>query len=120
MIYECDNCGLCCHRLIVQATVDDVLREPRIEEASPLAKEFRRELTQASWYIAWPGRPCGFLTDGKKCDIYATRPMCCVAFPAGPGKCHDLRDSAGLPMLVPREATASERIAEKYQQECAE
>jgi Fe-S-cluster containining protein len=99
--YVCDCCGLCCQRLIVEANVVDVLREPRIETERPLGRRADSlSVLEACWIVALPGRPCPFLTSERRCGIYPTRPHDCVAFIAGSAKCQQLREECGLPALA--------------------
>jgi Fe-S-cluster containining protein len=96
--YPCENCGLCCEHLLVEADAFDVLREPKIETAYPL-KYVSGQLSvhDACWILGGPDTPCAFLTRQKRCRIYPTRPHTCVAFLAGSGKCEELRQEHGLP-----------------------
>ena len=97
-IGPCDNCGLCCEELLVQADAVDVMREPRIEIERPLGKrDVHLSIIDACWIIAYPGRPCAFLKPDKRCDIYPTRPQGCVALVVGEKQCRDLRREHGLP-----------------------
>ncbi len=98
----CDCCGLCCQRLIVEANVVNVLREPRIETERPLGRRADSlSILDACWIVAAPGRPCPFLTSEGRCGIYPTRPHVCVAFVAGSAKCQQLRVECGLSALMP-------------------
>jgi Fe-S-cluster containining protein len=93
----CDNCGLCCENLLVEATAVDVLREPRIDKARPIRKRGAElPVLEAYWILAGPGDPCPFLTPKKRCDIYPTRPNGCVAFAPASPKCQKLRIEHGL------------------------
>ena len=97
-IDPCENCGLCCEHLLVEADAVDVLREPRIETARPLGKRaMSLSVLDACWVLAGPGDPCKFLTPQKRCGIYSTRPHTCVAFLAGSSKCQELRREHRLP-----------------------
>ena len=97
-IDPCDNCGLCCEHLIVEADAVDVLREPRIEIERPLGKRaVSLSVLDACWVLAYPGQPCAFLTPQRRCEIYPSRPQTCVAFLAGSSKCQELRQEQGLP-----------------------
>jgi len=97
-IDPCENCGLCCEHLLVEADAVDVLREPRIETARPLGKRaVSLSVLDACWVLACPGKSCAFLTPQRRCGIYPTRPHACVAFLAGSGKCQQLRTEYGLP-----------------------
>jgi Fe-S-cluster containining protein len=104
-IYLCDQCGLCCRHLLVEASAVDVLREPRIEIERPLGKRAKSlSILDACWLLAGPGMPCPFLNADNKCGIYPTRPGTCVAFMSGSAKCQELRAEHGVPPLTPRPA----------------
>ena len=96
-IDPCADCGLCCEHLLVEADAVDVLREPRIESARPLGKHAASlSVLDACWVLAYPGKPCAFLTPKKRCGIYPTRPNTCVSFTAGGPQCQELREQHGL------------------------
>ena len=100
-IDPCDNCGLCCEHLLVEADAVDVLREPRIEEKYPLGKRHvSLPILEACWILSAPGKPCAFLTKKKRCSIYPTRPQTCVAFLPGSPKCQELRREYGMVPVV--------------------
>ena len=97
----CENCGLCCEHLLVEADAVDVLREPRIEEKYPLGKRHvNLPILEACWVLSAPGKPCAFLTKKKRCSIYPTRPQVCVAFLPGSPKCQELRGDHEMTPLV--------------------
>jgi Fe-S-cluster containining protein len=99
-IGTCDNRGLCCEHLLVEAYAVHVMREPRIQEQRPLRRHVKLSVLDACWFVAGPGMPCPFLTPEKRCDIYATRPEVCVAFVPGTNKCQQLRKEHGLSPAV--------------------
>lgn len=103
-IYECDGCGLCCRRLIIEADALDLLREPRINDMAPIiGRSMSLHILECSWMLNksdGDGMECRFLSPENHCGIYATRPNTCVNFPAGGAKCQELRADAGLPPLV--------------------
>jgi len=102
-IGPCENCGLCCEHLLVEADAIDVLREPKIDKERPLGKlRVPLPILDASWLLAGPGMPCPFLSPQKRCDIYSSRPQVCVAFTAGSAKCQELRKERGLKPVVLR------------------
>jgi Fe-S-cluster containining protein len=104
-IGPCDNCGLCCEELLVEATAVDVLREPRIDLERPIHNRSPQlSVLDACWIVAGPGSPCPFLTPRKRCDIYPTRPNGCVAFAPGSPKCQELRKESGMAPVVPQPA----------------
>ena len=108
----------------MEADAVDVLREPRIEIERPLGKRaVSLSVLDACWVLAYPGKPCAFLTPKKRCDIYSTRPHTCVAFLAGSGKCQELRQEQGLPPAPPQpaiHAMLAEIIQEAIAQEDGE
>lgn len=108
-VYRCDaGCGLCCRRLLVEADAVDVLREPRIQDVSPLRKMDRSlPVIDNCWILAGPGHPCPFLSEESRCGIYPTRPTTCVGFAAGGEKCRKLRAAAGMAPLEPAKADGS-------------
>jgi Fe-S-cluster containining protein len=100
-IEPCENCGLCCEHLIVEADAVDVLREPQIETARPLGRRaVSLSVLDACWILAGPGMPCSFLMPDKRCAIYPKRPHACVAFVPGIPQCQELRKEHGLPPVV--------------------
>ncbi len=91
--YQCDQCGACCRRLIIEIDHIDVVREPRLLEA---AEPFRLMDYETEWdqqYLLACGsdHPCKML-DGNRCSIYPTRPNCCVGFEAGSDQCQAARE----------------------------
>jgi Fe-S-cluster containining protein len=117
--YICEpNCGACCQYAIVEIDELDIAREPRLKEVcQPFKSDFESDYTDEQtgenlgplvpkWenggMLACGGNhPCKMLTPDKRCDIYPTRPNCCVAFRAGSELCQQSRESAGLPRLKP-------------------
>ena len=76
---SCDRCcGKCCESLLVEATLRDVAREPRIKN-SPVIKGITHEVE--GYLLNAPDGPCAFL-DRKTglCTIYDTRPLVCRLF----------------------------------------
>lgn len=97
---DCQQCGNCCRRLIIEIGCHDIVREPRL---AAVARPFRDT-----------GGPCGFDDDGEalhddlchsltrvggcpmlgadnRCTIYPTRPNVCVGFQAGGAQCRMVR-----------------------------
>lgn len=108
MTYACDQCGECCNgRLWVEARADDVLREPRIANVGTRivvgANQIALPVLDQAWALSMVNHPCVFLRSDSRCDIYPTRPACCVAFQPGSERCQELRERAGLPRLEPVE-----------------
>lgn len=99
--YECDGCGACCRKLIVEVYELDLWREPKL---TAHVQPFREPGSGGEYGIlsvGTPGNPCPLLDGDNRCAIYATRPTECVAFPAGEWQCQMARDAAGLPPLAP-------------------
>lgn len=106
---ECDKCGLCCKQLIIEIDHLDVVREPRLLEHARVHKTWDGQPHESDWDKTYALAPrsvdgktvmgCGFLGPDNACQIYPTRPNCCVAFEAGDEKCEELREQAGLPSL---------------------
>lgn len=106
--YECDRCGACCQgRLLVEADLVDLLREPRLKDADRhwAGRSFDEVVTaleeSGRCVLVAGSRPCPFLDADNRCSIYATRPHDCVAMQAGDEQCQQVRQAAGLPPLEP-------------------
>jgi Fe-S-cluster containining protein len=116
--YECDKCGACCNRIIVEVTELDLIREPRLMEGADRIKLGEGmilvdDYTGEPCEEAIPGwgagallacgirKPCPQLGADNLCQVYPTRPNCCVAFRAGSDLCQEARGMAGLPKLEP-------------------
>ena len=128
--YECDQCGACCEgSLIVQAEWIDVVREPRLIDADrhyqehevdtvlTMLEDGMRVVTLAC------GQACPFLSEGKTCSIYPSRPNDCVAMQAGDEQCQQARGEAGLSPLQSLEVQQQARYRQEYirqlrQREC--
>jgi Fe-S-cluster containining protein len=102
--YECDHCGACCEKLLVEAYEIDVLREPRLILADPRTvnrpeEEVMEELREdgTCLLIAGPYK-CKFRS--SQCQIYHVRPTVCVAMEAGDDQCQAARKESGLPPLA--------------------
>ena len=106
--FECDNCGACCRKLIVEATYQDAQREPRLYQiAGPnLEHEKFRVGDQCIKLYDNDKKGCHFLTSENKCGIYPTRPHECVGVEPGDAKCQQARELEGLPMLCDRDGKA--------------
>jgi Fe-S-cluster containining protein len=84
MKYQCDKCGACCEKLIIEADALDVLREPRLVEGDPhYANDpdaVEKLVTDIGRVVVIScGKACHFLSEEKTCNIYPTRPNDCVA-----------------------------------------
>lgn len=103
--YECDSCGLCCTKLIIEADVVDALREPAIVSKCQELNIGHGIAHERMWMIACgEKRPCPFLEPKyggeRRCSVYVTRPGCCVYFQAGGVKCQEIRIAAGIGLLA--------------------
>ena len=102
---ECQKCGACCHKLIIEIGCHDIVREPRL---AAVARPFR-EVEGPCGFVAGGeddgetihDQPCHLLTAGQRCPmlgddnlcaIYLTRPNVCVGFPAGGTQCQATRE----------------------------
>jgi Fe-S-cluster containining protein len=96
---------------LVECTVSDVLREPRINDVAPLGKNLALPILDACWILSGE-KGCPFLDSQKRCSVYATRPWTCIAFAAGGKQCTELRQRAGLPPLqsIPADGSISDRL----------
>jgi Fe-S-cluster containining protein len=100
------RCGKCCESLIIEVSLRDGVREPKIrEQASPIYGGFTGERVQIGWLLNGKGGPCVFLDpDTKDCTIYETRPLVCRLY-----DCRDYNhgddapppEPAGLPAGTP-------------------
>ncbi len=110
--YECDSCGACCKRLIIEIENYDLVREPRLLPMVTPIKGFPRGEPEPDEENLLPGyedgamlacgSPCQALQEDNRCSIYSTRPTVCVVFMAGSEQCQDARESQGLGRLEPR------------------
>ena len=118
MRYECDQCGACCKALIIEIEWVDYLREPSLRDVTTPFRiadgecflDDNDELIpeeDADPYMAGGGlacgknHPCPKLGADNLCQIYQTRPTCCVLFAAGSEQCQEARRSCGLESLQP-------------------
>lgn len=127
MKYVCDQCGACCRNLIIEAELEDVLREPRIASECKLLNGNGKLRIIESQYMIACGKtaPCPFdvITEsgGSQCSIYPTRPNVCVGFVAGSQKCQESRERSGLPPLAMVEGDDELQAAIlDWQRECDE
>ena len=109
--YECDKCGACCKRLIVECDELDLMREPKLQSADRYYKDttYDQALTVLQEGLDKAIVICGacpFLDWENLCSIYPTRPNACVAMQAGDEQCQLAREAAGLPPLEPITASA--------------
>lgn len=96
---QCDNCGLCCKKLIIEIDHVDVVREPkRVGIAKQMKGMYEEESPWDREYMLACGAsmPCPMLGTDNLCQIYPTRPNVCVAFEAGSEQCNELREENGL------------------------
>jgi Fe-S-cluster containining protein len=116
--FTCQQCGLCCRKLIIEIGCLDVLREPRLASVArpirPLADEGLKQPYRHSepcgfddddegdcepaheypCHMLTIGKRCPMLGDDNKCTIYPTRPNVCVGFRPGGKQCRELREVA--------------------------
>jgi len=100
LVYDCDNCGLCCTEAFVCINRIDLMREPKLRDCRRI-KEEDGKITDRWLLNAGDDGPCRFHT-GTGCGIYGTRPNVCAGFEAGNLDCQSLRKAHGLAPLVPR------------------
>jgi Fe-S-cluster containining protein len=97
----CDDCGLCCRKLVIEIDHIDIVREPRVAEVATLMDGRGRIKYESDWekkYLLAAG-VCPLLDSDSKCSVYSSRPNCCVWFEAGGNHCNELRADAGLPPI---------------------
>lgn len=116
MPYECDQCGACCRKLIIEIEYVDILREPKLRDLKPFrmpeggfVDDDDEPITNPDPFMAGAMLACGTTrpcphdartVDGRShCEIYPTRPTCCVGFEVGGRQCQEARVLAGLPQL---------------------
>lgn len=104
--YQCDNCGACCSKLIIEPGYVDALREPKLMQLAidvGVTVDQLKEKTHCVPIRDRERRCCRFLSDGEKrlCEIYDTRPNECVYVQPGDAKCQQARAVARLPLLQP-------------------
>ena len=74
------RCGRCCQALIIEVTLRDVEREPKIKECGPL-KGFTGEIEGFLLNDKSNDYACRFFDPSTLlCTIYETRPLCCRLF----------------------------------------
>ncbi|MCA9368267.1 YkgJ family cysteine cluster protein [Candidatus Kaiserbacteria bacterium] len=102
--YNCDSCGLCCEKMIVEVEHIDVVREPKL---LPVVTELdASNCRDSEWqrvYSLACAKPCPMLqrfAGMTACEIYPTRPNVCVYFEPGGYQCQALRRDHGLPYLA--------------------
>lgn len=69
--------------MIVEIYEFDIWREPKLKDA---IDPFKDDSDYAGLLACGKSKPCAFLKDNK-CEIYPTRPTCCVAFEPGDDQC---------------------------------
>lgn len=115
LIFECDQCGACCRKLILEADHLDAIREPRIQaEGRLLDGKGKIDFDEAEWGLNNPdGMACVFLNEDNSCGIYNTRPSECVSFQAGSEQCQMAREFAKLEAIEPVSRMANGSYADK-------
>ena len=80
---EC-RCGNCCENLIIEVSLRDAQREPKIaERGSPIYDDMSGERVLIGYLLNARERDyaCVFLDPATRlCTIYPTRPLCCRLF----------------------------------------
>jgi Fe-S-cluster containining protein len=73
------RCGKCCEALIIEASLRDGIREPKIQErASPIYDDMSGTRVQIGWMLNGRDGPCVFLNrETRLCTIHETRPLVC-------------------------------------------
>ncbi len=102
---EC-RCGLCCQHLIIEATLRDAEREPRIGECRPLVDDNLGmgpvEVIGYTLNDRENGIACRFYDrHANACTIYETRPLVCRLFNCDeeyPQRFGNRHDSSGFPV----------------------
>ena len=83
IIGEC-RCGNCCEDLIIEASLRDAEREPKIvERGSPIYDDMSGERVLIGYLLNSKDSQygCVFLDrDTRLCTIHPTRPLCCRLF----------------------------------------
>ena len=101
----CEGCGaLCCRKLIIEIDHLDIVREPRLLPVVILLDGNGTVEYDSDWEkkysLACGDKHCCKMLDGERCSIYPSRPNACVAFQPGGRQCNELREMAGLPLVV--------------------
>ena len=74
------NCGACCQRLIIESTLRDAEREPRIAAECGPVRDFD-DIIGYSLNDKANGYACHFFDrETLRCTIYETRPLVCRVF----------------------------------------
>jgi Fe-S-cluster containining protein len=77
------RCGRCCAALLIEVSLRDAEREPRIrQEAGPIYEDYGTETRELIGYLLnGKDGPCVFLDrQTKLCTIHDTRPLVCRVF----------------------------------------
>ena len=83
------TCGNCCEQLIVEVSMRDADREPRIaEKGKPLYDMVDGRREQIGYLLNGPSGACVlFDSSSRRCTIYETRPLVCRVY-----NCDDPQD----------------------------
>lgn len=78
------RCGNCCEGLLLEASLRDAEREPRIKECSPIVDDIRTGERETIAYLLNDSANAGacrfFNRSTRLCTIYETRPLMCRVF----------------------------------------
>jgi len=76
------RCGQCCERLIIECSLRDALREPKIAaRGSPIYDDMNGTREHIGYLLNGGDGPCVFLDrETKLCTIHTTRPLVCRVF----------------------------------------
>ena len=90
MTRECQCCGQCCRRLLIECGWHDGLREPKLLEPAVnphglTAADLEDGLKCVILH------ECAFLGADNLCTIYPTRPNVCVGFEPDGKQCRQIR-----------------------------
>lgn len=92
MIFECKQCGQCCHSMSATMILEDMSREPRLWDVAVPIHKVGNPRTMA--YMVEKQHPfvinkihrgaaCPFLNTINECTIHSTRPQICRDYPHG-------------------------------------
>jgi Fe-S-cluster containining protein len=76
------RCGKCCSAMLIEVSVRDAEREPRIaKEAGPIYDDLSGTREIVGYLLNGKDGPCVFLDrETKLCTVHETRPLACRVF----------------------------------------